>query len=152
MELASLSLTELQTKLRAGECTPVDAVESVASAAEARDSDIGAYLSLDLDAARARGIPVCNAPGKNAGAVAGVAAVGALLGSALSTSHVFLVVAALAVPVSLKPKGLPTASSAMLVVAPAGAGMTSRPRPSAPRSAWRSRPSAVHSPNSARMT
>ncbi|MGI8604209.1 MAG: Asp-tRNA(Asn)/Glu-tRNA(Gln) amidotransferase subunit GatA [Verrucomicrobiales bacterium] len=51
MNLAALSVVELRKKLAAREVSAVEAVQAVAEAARARDPEIGAYLSIDLDAA-----------------------------------------------------------------------------------------------------
>jgi aspartyl-tRNA(Asn)/glutamyl-tRNA(Gln) amidotransferase subunit A len=51
--LASSSLTALRQQIASGEITPRDIVLDVARAIESRNSDIGAYLSWDLNAALA---------------------------------------------------------------------------------------------------
>ncbi|HRH97689.1 MAG TPA: Asp-tRNA(Asn)/Glu-tRNA(Gln) amidotransferase subunit GatA [Prosthecobacter sp.] len=51
--LASSSLTALRKQIASGEITPRDIVLDVARAIESRNSDIGAYLSWDLNAALA---------------------------------------------------------------------------------------------------
>jgi len=48
-----LTLTEAQDKLRAGEISPRELVQSVIDAASERDGDIGGYLSIDADTALA---------------------------------------------------------------------------------------------------
>ncbi|WP_193214842.1 Asp-tRNA(Asn)/Glu-tRNA(Gln) amidotransferase subunit GatA [Luteolibacter marinus] len=53
MSLSTSTLSALRKQLVAGEITAVDIVDDLASAIAARDSDIGAYLSLDLEGARA---------------------------------------------------------------------------------------------------
>ncbi|MFP6873608.1 MAG: Asp-tRNA(Asn)/Glu-tRNA(Gln) amidotransferase subunit GatA [Verrucomicrobiales bacterium] len=44
---ANLSITELQHEYRSGNRTPVEALTDVIEAIETKDSDVGAYLSLD---------------------------------------------------------------------------------------------------------
>ncbi|MEO1833969.1 MAG: Asp-tRNA(Asn)/Glu-tRNA(Gln) amidotransferase subunit GatA [Akkermansiaceae bacterium] len=51
MNLASLSITSLRSMLTAGETTPREIVESIATAISAQNDQIGAYLSADLDRA-----------------------------------------------------------------------------------------------------
>jgi aspartyl-tRNA(Asn)/glutamyl-tRNA(Gln) amidotransferase subunit A len=51
MNLASLSITSLRSMLTAGETTPREIVESVATAISAQNDQIGCYLSADLDRA-----------------------------------------------------------------------------------------------------
>ncbi len=51
MSLITLSLTELRQKLTSKEISPADLVRDVASAIEARNPQLGAYLTWDLDAA-----------------------------------------------------------------------------------------------------
>ena len=51
MSLTTLSLTELRQKLTSKEISPADLVRDVASAIEARNPQLGAYLTWDLDAA-----------------------------------------------------------------------------------------------------
>ena len=53
MSLSTSTLSALRKQLVAGEITAVDIVDDLASAIAARDSEVGAYLSHDLDAARA---------------------------------------------------------------------------------------------------
>ena len=53
MELTSLSVSELQSQLRAGAVSPVDALEALDRRITQVDSSIHGYLSRDLDAARA---------------------------------------------------------------------------------------------------
>ena len=53
MSLASSSISELRQKLTAGEISPADILDDLAAAIAARDPEVGAYLSLDLDAAKA---------------------------------------------------------------------------------------------------
>lgn len=52
MSLASATISELRKKLTAGEISPVDILDDLASAITARDPEVGAYLSHDLEAAR----------------------------------------------------------------------------------------------------
>ena len=52
MSLAQSSLTDLRKQLGAGTLQPVDLVDELASSIEARNSEVGAYLSYDIDAAR----------------------------------------------------------------------------------------------------
>ena len=51
MSLLTLSLTELRQRLATQEISPADLVRAVATAIEARNPELGAYLSWDLDAA-----------------------------------------------------------------------------------------------------
>lgn len=53
MELASLTVSDLQSRLRAGEVSPVEALESLDKRISQIDSGIQGYLSRDLDAALA---------------------------------------------------------------------------------------------------
>ena len=53
MSLASSTISELRKKLTAGEISPVDIIDELAASISSRDSEVGAYLSLDLDAAKA---------------------------------------------------------------------------------------------------
>jgi len=53
MSLATSSISSLRKRLQAGEITAVDIIDDLASAVSARDGEIGAYLSYDLEAARA---------------------------------------------------------------------------------------------------
>ncbi len=53
MSLASSSISELRQKLTAGEISPADILDDLAAAIAARDPEVGAYLSHDLDAAKA---------------------------------------------------------------------------------------------------
>jgi aspartyl-tRNA(Asn)/glutamyl-tRNA(Gln) amidotransferase subunit A len=53
MSLASASISALRKQLVAGEITAVDIVDELANAIAARDGEIGAYLSTDLEGARA---------------------------------------------------------------------------------------------------
>ncbi|TAE89061.1 MAG: Asp-tRNA(Asn)/Glu-tRNA(Gln) amidotransferase subunit GatA [Verrucomicrobia bacterium] len=52
MSLASASISTLRRQLAAGEITAVDIIDELATAITSRDPQIGAYLSLDLAAAR----------------------------------------------------------------------------------------------------
>ncbi|MFC7335793.1 Asp-tRNA(Asn)/Glu-tRNA(Gln) amidotransferase subunit GatA [Haloferula chungangensis] len=52
MSLASSSISELRKKLTAGEISSADILDDLASAIAARDPEVGAYLSHDLDAAK----------------------------------------------------------------------------------------------------
>src|SRR5438067_10895276 len=54
MELPSLSVSELQARLRAKEITPVEALEALDTRIASVDPKIGAYLSRDFDTARER--------------------------------------------------------------------------------------------------
>ena len=69
MSLATETIASLRRRLQAGEITPSEIVQDVASAIEAKNAEIGAYLSWDTEAALAeaatanakgplRGIPV----------------------------------------------------------------------------------------------
>ena len=51
MDLASLTVSELRRKLGAREVSPADAVRAIAAAVEAKDAAVGAYLSMDVEAA-----------------------------------------------------------------------------------------------------
>jgi aspartyl-tRNA(Asn)/glutamyl-tRNA(Gln) amidotransferase subunit A len=51
MELHQLTITELKDRFASGEASPRDTVESVLSAIESGDTEIGAYLSYDAEAA-----------------------------------------------------------------------------------------------------
>ncbi|MGK0190488.1 MAG: aspartyl-tRNA(Asn)/glutamyl-tRNA(Gln) amidotransferase subunit A [Verrucomicrobiales bacterium] len=51
MELHQLSITELLERFRSGAASPRDAVESVLNAIQSGDGTIGAYLSIDAEAA-----------------------------------------------------------------------------------------------------
>lgn len=51
MSLITFSLTELRQKLTSKEISPADLVRDVASAIEARNPELGAYLTWDLNAA-----------------------------------------------------------------------------------------------------
>ena len=51
MNLAALSITSLRSMLTAGETTPREIVESIATAISAQNDQIGGYLSADLDRA-----------------------------------------------------------------------------------------------------
>jgi aspartyl-tRNA(Asn)/glutamyl-tRNA(Gln) amidotransferase subunit A len=51
MSLLSLTVADLRKKLAAGEVSAVDAVQAVVEAARAKDAAIGAYLSMDIEAA-----------------------------------------------------------------------------------------------------
>ncbi|WP_367872051.1 Asp-tRNA(Asn)/Glu-tRNA(Gln) amidotransferase subunit GatA [Luteolibacter sp. Populi] len=53
MSLSTLTICALRKRLQAGEIGAVDIVEDLAAAITARDGEIGAYLSRDLDSARA---------------------------------------------------------------------------------------------------
>ncbi len=53
MSLTSLSVSELQEKLRAKEVSPVEAVEALESRIAAVDGTVAGYLSRDVEAARA---------------------------------------------------------------------------------------------------
>ena len=53
MSLASSTISELRKKLTAGEISPVDIIDELAASISSRDSEVGAYLSLDLEAAKA---------------------------------------------------------------------------------------------------
>ena len=53
MSLSQLTISDLQKTYRAGEASPVDAVQSVLDAIEASGESIGAYLSVDAEAALA---------------------------------------------------------------------------------------------------
>jgi aspartyl-tRNA(Asn)/glutamyl-tRNA(Gln) amidotransferase subunit A len=53
MEIFDLSVADLQAKLRARELSPVDALDALESRIAAVDPKVGAYLSRDLEAARA---------------------------------------------------------------------------------------------------
>ncbi|MBK8040654.1 MAG: Asp-tRNA(Asn)/Glu-tRNA(Gln) amidotransferase subunit GatA [Verrucomicrobiaceae bacterium] len=51
MSLATSTIAQLRQRLTAGEITPRDIVQDVAKAIEARNSELGAYLSFDTEAA-----------------------------------------------------------------------------------------------------
>jgi aspartyl-tRNA(Asn)/glutamyl-tRNA(Gln) amidotransferase subunit A len=53
MEITSLSVAELQTRLRAGELSPVDALDALDARIAAVDPQVQAYLSRNVEAARA---------------------------------------------------------------------------------------------------
>jgi aspartyl-tRNA(Asn)/glutamyl-tRNA(Gln) amidotransferase subunit A len=53
MEITSLSVAELQAKLRAGELSPVDAINALDARIAAVDPQVQAYLSRNAEAARA---------------------------------------------------------------------------------------------------
>lgn len=53
MSLASSSISELRKKLTAGEISSADILDELAAAISARDPEVGAYLSHDLDVAKA---------------------------------------------------------------------------------------------------
>ncbi len=53
MDPCKLTISQLRTAYKAGELTPKDAVQSLAAAIEAKDGDLGGYLSHDLDSALA---------------------------------------------------------------------------------------------------
>ncbi|MEM1084977.1 MAG: Asp-tRNA(Asn)/Glu-tRNA(Gln) amidotransferase subunit GatA [Verrucomicrobiota bacterium] len=52
MSLASSTIAQLRQQLTAGEITPVDILDDLATTIGERDGEIGAYLSHDLDAAK----------------------------------------------------------------------------------------------------
>ena len=58
-----LSALDLARRIEAGDLKPRDAVELCAEAIAAREKDVGAFVALDLDAARraadASGLPRC---------------------------------------------------------------------------------------------
>ncbi|MFZ0374305.1 MAG: amidase, partial [Xanthobacteraceae bacterium] len=54
-----LSALDMARRIEAGELMPRDAVELCAEAIAAREKDVGAFVALDLDAARR----AANAPG-----------------------------------------------------------------------------------------
>lgn len=51
MSLATSTIAQLRQRLNAGEITPRDIVQDVAKAIESRNSELGAYLSFDTEAA-----------------------------------------------------------------------------------------------------
>ena len=51
MSLATSTIAQLRQRLTAGEITPRDIVQDVAKAIEARNGELGAYLSFDTEAA-----------------------------------------------------------------------------------------------------
>jgi aspartyl-tRNA(Asn)/glutamyl-tRNA(Gln) amidotransferase subunit A len=51
MSLATSTIAQLRQRLTTGEITPRDIVQDVAKAIEARNSELGAYLSFDMEAA-----------------------------------------------------------------------------------------------------
>ena len=51
MSLANSTIAQLRQRLKAGEITPRDIVQDVANAIEARNGELGAYLSYDTEAA-----------------------------------------------------------------------------------------------------
>ncbi len=51
MDLATCTISQLRAQFEAGDVTPKDAIEAIRTAAEARDADVGGYLSLDHEAA-----------------------------------------------------------------------------------------------------
>ncbi|MGB6222418.1 Asp-tRNA(Asn)/Glu-tRNA(Gln) amidotransferase subunit GatA [Haloferula sp.] len=53
MSLATATIAELRRKLTAGEIQATDILDDLAAAISARDPELGAYLSHDLDAAKA---------------------------------------------------------------------------------------------------
>jgi aspartyl-tRNA(Asn)/glutamyl-tRNA(Gln) amidotransferase subunit A len=53
MSLSTSTISSLRQRLQAGEITAVDIIDDLASAISARDGEIGAYLSYDLEGARA---------------------------------------------------------------------------------------------------
>ncbi|QJE98460.1 Asp-tRNA(Asn)/Glu-tRNA(Gln) amidotransferase subunit GatA [Luteolibacter luteus] len=53
MSLSTSTISALRKRLQAGEITAVDIVDDLAASISARDGEIGAYLSYDLEAARA---------------------------------------------------------------------------------------------------
>ena len=53
MSLSTSTISALRKRLQAGEITAVDIVDDLAASISARDGEIGAYLSFDLEAARA---------------------------------------------------------------------------------------------------
>lgn len=53
MSLSTLTISALRKRLQAGEISAVDIVEDLAAAIAAKDGEIGAYLSQDLESARA---------------------------------------------------------------------------------------------------
>lgn len=53
MSLSQSTISALRKRLQAGEISAVDIVEDLAAAITAKDGEIGAYLSLDLESARA---------------------------------------------------------------------------------------------------
>lgn len=53
MSLSSESITNLRAKLTGGEIQPSDILDSLAEAIDAKNGDVGAYLSYDLDSAKA---------------------------------------------------------------------------------------------------
>ena len=68
MELAKKSLTETRDLLASGQASPREVVDDVLAAIEATDGEIGAYLSVDAEAARAAAdkadtsLPLAGAP------------------------------------------------------------------------------------------
>ncbi len=54
MSLASASISTLRKQLLAGDITPVEIVDALAASISAKDGGIGAYLSTNLDDARAQ--------------------------------------------------------------------------------------------------
>ena len=50
-ELAALSIADLQSLLRRREVSPREVIDALRERIEAVDPDIGAYLSLDIEAA-----------------------------------------------------------------------------------------------------
>lgn len=53
-DLHKLTITELSAKLAAGDCTSVDIVNDVLAAVDATDGKVGAYLTIDREAALAQ--------------------------------------------------------------------------------------------------
>jgi aspartyl-tRNA(Asn)/glutamyl-tRNA(Gln) amidotransferase subunit A len=53
MEIYDLSVAELQAKLRAKELSPIDAIDALEARIAAVDPKVGAYLSRDIESARA---------------------------------------------------------------------------------------------------
>ncbi|MEP4076548.1 Asp-tRNA(Asn)/Glu-tRNA(Gln) amidotransferase subunit GatA [Haloferula sp.] len=53
MSLASSTISELRKKLTAGDIRPADILDDLASGISTRDPEVGAYLSHDLEAAKA---------------------------------------------------------------------------------------------------
>lgn len=73
MNLNELTITELSEKLAMGECSSIDVVNDVLAAIDARDGQVGAYLTIDRASAlaEAEAADAARAAGK-AGALLGV--------------------------------------------------------------------------------